>query len=104
MYEWDLSSSTDDCSRISFISQFFKIYSHSSYGPTFGSGHDLGICASSSTCYINNTGAYSYRVPGDGRGLTSLGSNGVQVNFNPLHVEVYDAAKVPVETEVLESK
>jgi len=51
--------------RYSLISSqgSYAIYTHSSYGPTFGHGHNLYIinCAHVATCYTNNGHAYGLR-------------------------------------------
>ncbi|TNV80083.1 hypothetical protein FGO68_gene9038 [Halteria grandinella] len=60
-----------------------SIYAHSSYGPTFGGGHDLVINKSSSTCYVNGS-SYQYSA-GVGNLLLTQG----QVYFTVQEIEVY---------------
>ena len=69
------------------------MFDHSSYGPTFGSGHDLHISSDSNSneaSYMN--WGYTYELP---NGYTSGGSGGTWIcgyNFQTIEIEVFALA------------
>jgi len=70
-----------------------ETYKYSSYGPTFGSGHDLYICANSNTTnssYTNNP--YSFNGPQGFTGTQNTFLAG-SYNFKTKEIEVYGLEK-----------
>ena len=65
------------------------IYCHSSYGPTFGSGHNFYVydnSNSNSNSYVRKE--YNYNIPAGANGGHSILTDGNQ-NFQTTEVEVY---------------
>lgn len=70
-----------------------ETYRYSSYGPTFGSGHDLYICSNSNTTnssYTNNP--YSFNGPQNFTGTANTFLAG-SYNFKTKEIEVYGLDK-----------
>ena len=66
----------------------YAIYTRSSYGPTFGAGHDLYISdnAASNTNSYTNFGSYYQPPPGVSSSRTILAGS---YHFTPSEVEVF---------------
>ena len=64
---------------------YYQTYNNSSYGPTFGGGHDLGIPSAN----LSNGYAYSYSYGNGTNGANLFGATGQLTSFNIVRVEAY---------------
>ena len=79
-HKYDLLDTINSCGKNS-------IYRNNSYGPTFGSSHDLYLasgCKSNTSSYCYKTSSSSYDT-----GNNNLLGNGGQTTFQVSHYEVY---------------
>eukprot|EP01080_Neovahlkampfia_damariscottae_P003599 gene3599-6334_t len=86
---FSLVNSANSPQKIESKKQSNEQYRYSSYGPTFGSGHDLYICNNSNTTNSSYSNyPYSYNTPKDFTGTQNTFLAG-SYNFKTIEIEVF---------------
>lgn len=92
--------------RLTNTNSAYQTYNGSSYGPTFGGGHDLGMPGALNATGTHYTNTNSYQNPNTQGAYTYLDGGGGSpsaYNFNASEVEVYRLAVCAPSTPVITS-